>query len=69
MLDSGPINGSGGETEKGVPVPVAEGESRPYEEVYTEYAAEATRTLDRSELPQSVQSLVRSYFTEIQPNR
>ncbi|WP_409341298.1 hypothetical protein [Paenibacillus sp. MBLB4367] len=68
-LDGGPLNGQGGETEQGVPMPAQEGESRPYEEVYSEYATEATRSLDRSELPQSVQNLVRSYFTEIQPDR
>jgi hypothetical protein len=46
-----------------------DGASRPYEDVYSQYEAEATRSLDRSQLPQTMQQLVRDYFTEIQPNR
>ncbi|GIP39641.1 hypothetical protein J31TS4_29210 [Paenibacillus sp. J31TS4] len=67
-LDAGPLNGTGGQVEKGVPVPVGPGSMRPYEEVYGSYAAEATESLNRSELPGSVQNLVRDYFLEIQPN-
>nr|WP_150960018.1 hypothetical protein [Aneurinibacillus sp. XH2] len=67
--DQGPLNGRGGEIEKGGQAPVLDGASRPYEEVYSEYAAEATQSLNRSQLPQSMQNLVRDYFTEIQPNR
>lgn len=67
--DQGPLNSRGGEIEKGGQAPVLDGASRPYEEVYSEYAAEATQSLNRSQLPQSMQNLVRDYFTEIQPNR
>ncbi|GAA0133407.1 hypothetical protein YSY43_02470 [Paenibacillus sp. YSY-4.3] len=65
--DSGEIHGGGGDVQKGGKSPVFDGVSRPYDEVYSDYAAEAKRSLERSELPQSVQSLVESYFTEIDP--
>ncbi|GIP36682.1 hypothetical protein [Paenibacillus sp. J2TS4] len=68
-LDDGPLSGGGGEIEKGGQAPVLDGASRPYEEVYSDYATEATQSLNRSQLPQSMQNLVRDYFTEIQPNR
>lgn len=64
-IDSGPA--TGGNVQKGGQGPVFDGASRPYEEVYSDYAAEAKRALDRGELPQSLQSLVESYFTEIDP--
>lgn len=63
--DGGPANG--GSVQKGGTSPVFEGASRPYEEVYSDYAAEAKRSLERNDLPQSMQSLVESYFTEIDP--
>lgn len=65
--DSGEIHGGGGDVQKGGKSPVFDGVSRPYDEVYSDYAAEAKRSLERSELPISVQSLVESYFTEIDP--
>lgn len=65
--DGGEIHGGGGDVQKGGKSPVFDGVSRPYDEVYSDYAAEAKRSLERSELPQSVQSLVESYFTEIDP--
>lgn len=65
--DGGEIHGGGGDVQKGGKSPVFDGVSRPYDEVYSEYAAEAKRSLERSELPQSMQSLVESYFTEIDP--
>lgn len=64
-IDSGPT--SGGNVQKGGQGPVFDGASRPYEEVYSDYAAEAKRALNRGELPQSLQGLVESYFTEIDP--
>lgn len=64
-IDSGPT--SGGNIQKGGQGPVFDGASRPYEEVYSDYAAEAKQALDRGELPQSLQGLVESYFTEIDP--
>jgi hypothetical protein len=67
--DSGPAQSGGGDVMQGGPAPAVDGVSRPYEEVYTDYAAEATRSLNRSQLPSSMQQLVRDYFTEIQPNR
>lgn len=67
--DQGPVNGSGGEVQKGGVSPMIDGATRPYEEVFTEYANEAKSSLNRSQLPQNVQNLVRDYFTEIQPNR
>lgn len=64
-VDTGPA--SGGQVQKGGQGPVFEGASRPYEEVYSDYEAEAKRALNRGELPQSLQGLVESYFTEIDP--
>lgn len=63
--DGGPA--TGGNVQKGGRSPVYDGVSRPYEEVYSDYATEAKRSLERSELPQSMQSLVESYFVEIDP--
>lgn len=67
--DGGPSGGPGGELQQGGPAPGAPGVTRPYEEVYSQYAAEATSSLDRSPLPQNMQNLVRGYFLEIQPER
>ncbi|WP_018752951.1 hypothetical protein [Paenibacillus sanguinis] len=64
-VDTGPT--SGGQVQKGGQGPVFDGASRPYEEVYSDYEAEAKRALNRGELPQSLQGLVESYFTEIDP--
>ncbi|MGZ7441891.1 phage tail tape measure protein [Paenibacillus sp. TH7-28] len=63
--DGGPA--TGGSVQKGGSSPVFDGVSRPYEEVYTDYAAEAKESLKRGDLPQSLQSLVENYFTEIDP--
>ncbi|MEF2967066.1 phage tail tape measure protein [Paenibacillus sp. M1] len=63
--DGGPS--TGGSVQNGGESPIFDGVSRPYEEVYSDYAAEAKRSLDRKDLPQSMQSLVESYFTEIDP--
>lgn len=65
--DGGPT--SGGQVQKGGNSPVFDGVSRPYEEVYSDYASEAKRSLERSELPQSMQGLVERYFMEIDPGR
>lgn len=67
--DGGPLSGSGGELSQGGSAPALDGASRPYEDVYAEYETEASRSLNRSQLPQTMQQLVRDYFTEIQPNR
>ncbi|MFD1175227.1 phage tail tape measure protein [Paenibacillus puldeungensis] len=64
--DGGPT--TGGNVQKGGKSPVFDGVSRPYEEVYSDYAAEAKESLKRSDLPQSLQSLVENYFTEIDPD-
>ncbi|MNO71585.1 hypothetical protein D3C76_625030 [compost metagenome] len=63
--DGGPS--TGGNVQKGGNSPIFDGVSRPYEEVYSDYATEAKRSLERSELPQNMQSLVESYFVEIEP--
>lgn len=63
--DGGPA--TGGQVQKGGKSPVFEGVSRPYNEVYRDYASEAKRSLERSELPQSMQGLVERYFMEIDP--
>ncbi|MFD0587124.1 hypothetical protein ACFQZE_03825 [Paenibacillus sp. GCM10027627] len=65
--DGGPA--TGGQTETGGQSPMIDGATRPYEEVYSEYAAEAKETLDRSPLPAGMQEKVKQYFDEIQPNR
>lgn len=67
--DGGPVTGGGGDVLQGGSAPAIDGASRPYEDVYAEYQTEATKSLDRSQLPQTMQQLVRDYFTEIQPNR
>ncbi len=66
--DKGPLQGQGGTIQKGGPAPAVDGASRPYEEVYKEYEAEAKKSLGRQELPQQMQNLVESYFTGINPN-
>ncbi|WP_334073702.1 MULTISPECIES: phage tail tape measure protein [Paenibacillus] len=63
--DGGPS--TGGSVQKGGKSPVLDGVSRPYEEVYSDYAAEAKRSLERKDLPQRMQGLVERYFTEIDP--
>lgn len=63
--DGGPT--TGGSVQKGGKSPVLDGVSRPYEEVYSDYAAEAKRSLERKDLPQRMQGLVERYFTEIDP--
>ncbi|MCM3039032.1 phage tail tape measure protein [Paenibacillus motobuensis] len=63
--DGGPT--TGGQVQTGGKSPVFEGVSRPYDEVYSDYASEAKRSLERSELPQSMQGLVERYFMEIDP--
>ncbi|REK76604.1 hypothetical protein [Paenibacillus paeoniae] len=65
--DGGPS--SGGQIEQGGQSPIMDGVTRPYEEVYSEYAAEARQSLGRSSLPASMQDKVKQYFDEIQPNR
>lgn len=63
--DGGPA--TGGSVQRGGSSPVFDGVSRPYEEVYSDYAAEAKESLKRGDLPQSLQSLVENYFIEIDP--
>lgn len=63
--DKGPS--SGGDKQNGGVSPTVDGVSRPYEEVYSEYSERAKDSIGRSDLPQSVQGLVESYFTEIRP--
>ncbi|WP_337102960.1 hypothetical protein [Paenibacillus sp. YIM B09110] len=65
--DGGPS--TGGQTETGGKSPMIDGMTRPYEEVYNEYAAEAKESLGRSQLPASMQDKVKQYFEQIQPNR
>ncbi|TCZ73559.1 hypothetical protein E0485_20855 [Paenibacillus albiflavus] len=66
--DNGPNSGKGGEVQKGGTSPMVDGVSRPYEEVYNQYAAEAKDALNRAPLPERMQGLVEQYFLEIQPN-
>ncbi|MFF2888178.1 hypothetical protein [Paenibacillus sp. NPDC057967] len=66
-VDGGPS--TGGQIEQGGQSPMIDGLTRPYEEVYSEYAAEAKQSLGRSSLPASMQDKVKQYFDEIQPNR
>ncbi|MHA0857187.1 phage tail tape measure protein [Paenibacillus sp. CMAA1364] len=68
QTDGGSIQGGGGDIQKGGTSPMMDGASRPYEEVYEDYAAEAKKTLNRSQLPRKMQGLVESYFTAIHPN-
>jgi hypothetical protein len=65
--DRGPTQG-GGDIQKGGTSPTMDGASRPYAEVYENYAEEAKKSLGRSDLPQQMQGLVESYFTSINPN-
>lgn len=67
MQDGGPA--SGGQVESGGVSPMLDGATRPYEEVYSEYATEAKEALGRSQLPESMQEKVKAYFEQIQPNR
>lgn len=64
--DNGPS--TGGQTQTGGQSPMIDGTTRPYDEVYSEYAAEAKKSLGRSQLPASLQGKVKRYFDEIQPN-
>ncbi|WP_052350329.1 hypothetical protein [Paenibacillus gorillae] len=66
--DGGPS--TGGQTQTtGDPSPMLDGMTRSYEDVYSEYAAEAKKALSRSQLPQNMQNKVKDYFDQIQPNR
>jgi hypothetical protein len=65
--DGGPS--TGGQTVTGGQSPMMDGTTRPYEDVYNEYAAEAKQSLGRSQLPSSMQEKVKQYFDQIQPNR
>lgn len=65
--DGGPS--TGGQTQTGGKSPMIDGMTRPYEEVYNEYAAEAKESIGRSQLPASMQDKVKQYFEQIQPNR
>ncbi|MGG4147052.1 phage tail tape measure protein, partial [Paenibacillus algorifonticola] len=65
--DGGPS--TGGQEQTGGKSPMIDGMTRPYEEVYSEYATEAKKTLGRSQLPQAMQDKVKQYFDNIQPNR
>ncbi|MDQ6419151.1 hypothetical protein RB620_06825 [Paenibacillus sp. LHD-117] len=64
--DGGPS--TGGKTQTGGQSPMIDGTTRPYEEVYSEYAAEAKKSLGRSQLPASMQEKVKQYFDQIQPD-
>lgn len=66
--ETGPLQGGGGTIQKGGISPAVDGASRPYEEVYKEYEAEAKKSLGRNELPKQMQGLVEDYFTGINPN-
>lgn len=68
-FDGGPVQGGGGNILQGGSAPAVDGTARPYEDVFKQYEAEATKSLGQSQLPQTMQQLVRDYFTEIQPNR
>lgn len=65
--DGGPA--SGGSVQTGGQSPTVDGMTRPYEEVYAEYAAEAKQALTRTPLPGTMQQRVQDYFDEIQPGR
>ncbi|RIE04853.1 hypothetical protein [Cohnella faecalis] len=65
--DGGPS--SGGQATEGGQSPMLDGGSQSYEDVYSTYASEARQSLNRNQLPQSMQQKVRDYFDEIQPNR
>ncbi|WP_341282550.1 hypothetical protein [Paenibacillus sp. FSL H8-0537] len=65
--DGGPS--TGGQEQTGGKSPMIDGTTRPYEEVYSEYATEAKKALGRSQLPQAMQDKVKQYFDNIQPNR
>ncbi|MBN2983828.1 MULTISPECIES: hypothetical protein [Cohnella] len=65
--DGGPS--SGGRVTEGDTSPMLDGGAQSYEEVYSSYATDARRALNRSQLPESMQQRVRDYFEEIQPNR
>lgn len=68
-LESGPLGaGQGEQGPPGGPAPASGGSSRPYQEVYAEYEAQASQVLGRSQIPESMKDLVRDYFTEINPS-
>ncbi|MFD0711366.1 hypothetical protein [Paenibacillus sp. GCM10027626] len=60
---------TGGKLETGGKSAMVDGGTRPYTEVYGQYATEAKEALTRSQLPQRMQQKVRDYFEQIQPNR
>ncbi|MHA6484306.1 hypothetical protein ACX1C1_20640 [Paenibacillus sp. strain BS8-2] len=64
--DGGPS--TGGQTQTGGKSPMIDGTTRPYSEVYNDYATEARRSLERSQLPASMQEKVKQYFDQIQPD-
>ena len=64
----GPL-GEGGETEQARGSSLGSpGVSRPYMEVFGQYEQAARKALERSDLPQPYQQLVKDYFTDIEPS-
>ncbi|MCU6707202.1 hypothetical protein M6D81_00655 [Paenibacillus sp. J5C_2022] len=63
--DGGPS--SGGDISNSGPSIGNEGVSRPYEEVFGEYARQARESLSHSSLPSSMQEKIKRYFEAIQP--
>lgn len=49
--------------------PVQRGTLRPYEEVYGEYAASYRNSLDRVKLPGGLETIVKNYFSDLDPEK
>jgi len=67
--DSGEM-GEGKPTEHGEGNgPVLKGSIRPYEEVYNQYEKASRESTNRLQLPSELESIVKNYFSEINPDR
>ncbi|MCJ7841703.1 hypothetical protein MUB24_12510 [Lederbergia sp. NSJ-179] len=69
-IDSGKQTGKGQPAEKTEGNgPVLKGSVRPYEEVYQQYEEASRQSIDRIEMPEEIESIVKNYFSKIKPEK
>ncbi|RDU38547.1 hypothetical protein DRW41_03015 [Neobacillus piezotolerans] len=61
--------GEGGSSQFESDGPIQLGTLRPYEEVYGEYAASYRNSLDRVKLPGGLETIVKNYFSDLDPEK
>lgn len=65
---SGPLGEGAGQAVETDSSPVGAPVLRPYSQVYAQYQQQAREGLDRSDLPQSMQEMVKQYFSNLSPS-